>query len=429
MIIGGMHWLVAVGIAIAVHLAGMLWLSLPAPARQPLADRTSESIVVTVGPNASRAAAEAEALRPDDGALVAASAATAATAPEAAKEASPPAAPDAGPEPAVMDLEAVDSAAPVEPDAARGTTTPEPASVEPEWVASNESGSVETLEPETVAARPASGSEPAAPDIVDARAGVQELAEPETVEATPDQPEAAEIQAKAAPRVAVPTAFADDTPVPEPSGSTVSVEPAATVTGAAPDAAAGLEPAPDIPARAEEASTVPADQPVATPGIESAEIESAAEPGMEAAAVRQPAPAVEFVSEPDVSEAAEPEIIDLQALQESGAGVAARYAGVLKGWLQKNMHYPRAARLAGQEGEVVVHFVIDRDGKVQSIRIESKSGFPLLDREAREMIERGDPFPAMPDDMPGQQLEVRVPVDFHVRDETLTKEIPPIYLE
>jgi len=139
----------------------------------------------------------------------------------------------------------------------------------------------------------------------------------------------------------------------------------------------------------------------------------------------------EPLTAPQTAPVAEPETIDLETLQDAGdgTGVAARYAGALKGWLTANMHYPRAARLEGQEGEVVVRFVIDRAGWVQSIVLEASSGHPLLDREAREMVERGEPFPGMPGDMPGDRLEIRVPVSFDVREETRVKEMPPIFLE
>ena len=93
------------------------------------------------------------------------------------------------------------------------------------------------------------------------------------------------------------------------------------------------------------------------------------------------------------------------------------------------MHYPRAARLAGQEGRAIVRFVIDRSGKVLSIRLEQGSGHNVLDREAVEMIERADPFPVMPAEMIASELELRVPIVFEIHDESLIRQIPPIYLE
>lgn len=111
------------------------------------------------------------------------------------------------------------------------------------------------------------------------------------------------------------------------------------------------------------------------------------------------------------------------------SGVSARYAGLLKGWLHENMHYPRAARLAGQEGRAIVRFVIDRSGGVSLIELELSSGHAILDREAVEMIERAAPFPVMPEEMAGTKLELRVPIVFEIRGESLIRQIPPIFLE
>jgi len=115
--------------------------------------------------------------------------------------------------------------------------------------------------------------------------------------------------------------------------------------------------------------------------------------------------------------------------QGPGKGIVARYAGQLKGRLEESMHYPRAARLAGQEGKVVVRFVIDRNGRVLSIVLEKASGHAILDREAVEMIERGEPFPTMPTEMGEDVLELRVPIAYKIKVGTRNKDIPPIYLQ
>ena len=125
---------------------------------------------------------------------------------------------------------------------------------------------------------------------------------------------------------------------------------------------------------------------------------------------------------------------ELQGQEGAGKGIVARYAGQLKGRLEESMHYPRAARLAGQEGKVVVRFVIDRNGRVLSIVLEQASGHAILDREAVEMIERGEPFPVMPTEMGDDVLELRVPIAYQIKEEeyhscNFSKDIPPIYLE
>ncbi len=110
-------------------------------------------------------------------------------------------------------------------------------------------------------------------------------------------------------------------------------------------------------------------------------------------------------------------------------GVTAQYAGVLKGWLQRNMRYPRDAWLEGQQGTVIVLFTIGRDGNVLTSRLERSSGHTLLDGEAMQMVKRADPFPTMPPEIVGNELELRVPIIFYIKDYKRQREIPPIYLK
>jgi protein TonB len=110
-------------------------------------------------------------------------------------------------------------------------------------------------------------------------------------------------------------------------------------------------------------------------------------------------------------------------------GVTAQYAGVLKGWLQRNMRYPRDAWLDGQQGTAIVLFTIGRDGNVITSRLEHSSGYKVLDGEAMQMVRRADPFPAMPPEIVGNELELRVPIVFYIKDYERPREMPPIYLK
>ncbi len=115
--------------------------------------------------------------------------------------------------------------------------------------------------------------------------------------------------------------------------------------------------------------------------------------------------------------------------QQRVLGVTARYAGLLKGWLQRHMRYPREAWLAGIQGTTVLRFSIDRDGKVIASSLEQSSGHNVLDREAVQMVRRADPFPAIPYEIVGNELELRVPIVFFIKDFERQREMPPIYLK
>ena len=80
--------------------------------------------------------------------------------------------------------------------------------------------------------------------------------------------------------------------------------------------------------------------------------------------------------------------------------------------LNRFKQYPRAARQARIEGVVMLHFVMDADGKVLSAEIAKSSGRPLLDEEALALIRRAQPLPALPADFPTRTLDAVVPIEF-----------------
>ena len=80
--------------------------------------------------------------------------------------------------------------------------------------------------------------------------------------------------------------------------------------------------------------------------------------------------------------------------------------------LNRFKQYPATARAAHIEGVAMVHFVMDRSGKVLSAEIAKSSGRPVLDREALALMDRASPLPAMPTDMKGDTLDAVVPISF-----------------
>ncbi len=96
-------------------------------------------------------------------------------------------------------------------------------------------------------------------------------------------------------------------------------------------------------------------------------------------------------------------------------GATKGYLSAVRGWLETQKRYPRAARLRRQEGTVLLRFTLDRKGQLVSYQIEQTSGFPLLDQAVEELIQRASPFPAMPSEMQKEQVEFIVPVSFSLR--------------
>jgi len=99
----------------------------------------------------------------------------------------------------------------------------------------------------------------------------------------------------------------------------------------------------------------------------------------------------------------------------SGGGVpgaSADYVAQLRAWLEKHKRYPRRAQLRRLEGTALLHFVIDREGRVLEYNIREGSGHEILDEEVTAMIQRAQPLPGMPAEMDQTRLELVVPVQF-----------------
>ncbi|HEY2008886.1 MAG TPA: energy transducer TonB [Rhizomicrobium sp.] len=103
----------------------------------------------------------------------------------------------------------------------------------------------------------------------------------------------------------------------------------------------------------------------------------------------------------------------VQAAAQKAAGETRdSFLGRLLAQLNRFKQYPRTARQARIEGVVMLHFVMDADGKVLSYEIAKSSGRPVLDNEALALIQRAQPLPALPADFPTRTLDAVVPIEF-----------------
>jgi protein TonB len=88
------------------------------------------------------------------------------------------------------------------------------------------------------------------------------------------------------------------------------------------------------------------------------------------------------------------------------------FLGRLLGQLNRFKQYPRAARQAHIQGVVMLHFIMDAEGKVTFFEIAKSSGRPVLDAEALALIQRAQPLPAIPAGYPTRVLDAVVPIEF-----------------
>jgi protein TonB len=76
--------------------------------------------------------------------------------------------------------------------------------------------------------------------------------------------------------------------------------------------------------------------------------------------------------------------------------------------------YPRLARRRGYEGTAVLEVLVNREGKVDEVRLSSSSGHSILDRAAKSSVKKWIFIPAMRDN---KQVEmwVKIPIRFQLK--------------
>lgn len=89
----------------------------------------------------------------------------------------------------------------------------------------------------------------------------------------------------------------------------------------------------------------------------------------------------------------------------------------LLGQLNKAKRYPSHARMRRQEGVSYLRFSMDRQGRVLAASLEQSSGHNALDTETLELIRRAEPLEIPPDDIPGEVIELVVPVEFFLKNQ------------
>jgi protein TonB len=80
--------------------------------------------------------------------------------------------------------------------------------------------------------------------------------------------------------------------------------------------------------------------------------------------------------------------------------------------LMQYKRYPIAARKKYQQGSVLVSFDVDVSGFATNIKILDESKFPLLNREAKAVINRALPLPSPPHVFIASNKNVVVPINF-----------------
>ena len=103
-------------------------------------------------------------------------------------------------------------------------------------------------------------------------------------------------------------------------------------------------------------------------------------------------------------------------------GASARDSDAVPNWksrlvaqIERSKRYPAEAQSRGEQGVAQVAFSVDRGGGVHNARVVRSSGSSILDRDALAWLDRAQPLPPPPVEMPGAQIPLSVPLRYNLR--------------
>jgi protein TonB len=95
--------------------------------------------------------------------------------------------------------------------------------------------------------------------------------------------------------------------------------------------------------------------------------------------------------------------------------LAVAYEQALASWLNSHKYYPASLRRRGIEGEGKLRIRIARSGRVLSVDTADAFPHPSLEAISQDWVKRAEPFPPVPDAIPGENYVFVVPVGFRLQ--------------
>jgi protein TonB len=92
------------------------------------------------------------------------------------------------------------------------------------------------------------------------------------------------------------------------------------------------------------------------------------------------------------------------------------YKSMLEREILKHKTYPRIATMRGWQGEAVIELQIDSNGQPSQIRVQTSSGYEVLDKTAMDMVRKTVSSTRLPEILRGTISTFLVPVSFRLQE-------------
>lgn len=94
-------------------------------------------------------------------------------------------------------------------------------------------------------------------------------------------------------------------------------------------------------------------------------------------------------------------------------GLRDGYIDAVRQEIEKNKKYPLISKSKNEEGIVLLSFRIDKNGKIDNLKVLKSSGFEKLDEAAIKAVQKGM-YKNMPDELEDEYLDIQVPIKFNL---------------
>jgi protein TonB len=88
------------------------------------------------------------------------------------------------------------------------------------------------------------------------------------------------------------------------------------------------------------------------------------------------------------------------------------YLAALAAKINRSKYYPTGSRRRGEEGKVVVRFIVQKNGELTDLTVVESSGSRRLDAAALKTLRRVSPFRPIPDAIKRDHWPISVPIAF-----------------
>jgi TonB family protein len=103
---------------------------------------------------------------------------------------------------------------------------------------------------------------------------------------------------------------------------------------------------------------------------------------------------------------------DRDSVDADLTGLRGLFTGKVRQRIANAKYYPRIARRRGMEGQPIIAFTLDKEGRLVKAALSQTSGYQLLDEAALDAVQQGAPYPEIPAPLKMESFQFKLPISF-----------------